>query len=127
MIITWNNSNRLQTIRIGGNTLWTGNASSPADCNITDFPLDNNPSIFNIDYLIFNGNMNDTSISITFQMTDGSSKTVAVYPASANSAFTLKSTGKTTGSNIYRTTQIDYNAISGKITNTDEISAQMLP
>lgn len=128
MIVTWNNSNGLQTIRIGGSTLWTGNVSSPANCNITDFPLDNNPSIFNIDYLIFNGNMNGASISITFQMTDGSSKTVAVYPASANSVFTLKSTGKTTNSNlIYRTTQIDYNALTGKIKNMDDTNAQMLP
>ena len=127
MTVSWNNSRRLQTIRIDDDTLWSGNASSPANCNITDFPLDNDPGIFNIDYLIFNGNMNGSSISITFQMTDGSSKTVAVYPASANNVFTLTSTGKATGSNIYRTIQIDYNAVSGKIKSMDEINAEMLP
>jgi hypothetical protein len=127
MIVTWNNSRRLQTIRINGNTLWSGNASTPANCNITNFTLNTTPSIYNINYLNFNGDMNGTSISITFQMIDSSSKTVAVYPASANSVFTLKSTGKTTGSNMYRTTQIDYNALTGKIRNMDDISAQMLP
>ncbi len=128
MIVSWDNSRKLQTIRINGNTLWTGNASTPANCNISDFQLDDdNPDIFNIDYLNFNGSMNGASISITFQMTDGSNKSVTVYPASANNVFTLKSTGKATGSNIYRTVQVDYNALTGKITNMDEISAEMLP
>lgn len=127
MIVSWNNARSLSTIRVNEADVWTGTASSPANCNITNFTLNTTPSIYNIDYLYFNGDMNGASISITFQMTDGSSKTVAVYPASANYVFTLKSTGKTTGSNIYRTTQIDYNAISGKITNMDDTSAQMLP
>jgi hypothetical protein len=125
MIVTWNNSVRLRTIRINNSNVWTGNVSSPADCNITNFTLNTTPSIYNVNYLYFYGNMTGSTINITFMMTDGSSKQVTVFPASANYNLTVKSTGKTSGSNIYRTLQADYNALTGKITKLDEINAQM--
>lgn len=125
MIVTWNNSIRLRTIRINNSNVWTGNVLSPANCNITNFTLNTTPTIYNINYLYFYGNMTGATIGITFVMTDGSSKQMIVFPASSNYNFTVKATGKTSGSNIYRTLQADYNALTGKITKLDEINAQM--
>jgi hypothetical protein len=129
MIVTWNNSQRLRIIRIAGSNLWAGNRSSPVNANlIPDFPLNTIPNIYSINYLRFSGDMRGATISIQFMMTDGStSRVLTVYPASQNNSFTVKTTGKTTGSNIYRTTQADYNALTGKITNYYEINTEITP
>lgn len=131
MIVTWNNVRRLQAIRIAGSNLWSGPASvSPVNANlIPNFNLNTTPTISAINRLRFNGNMNTPGLVITIQflMTDGSSRTVQVYPASAQYNFTVKSTGKTAGSNIYRTVQGDYNALAGNFTNYNEINTEIVP
>jgi hypothetical protein len=127
MVVSWDNSKKLKTIRIDGSDVWTDNLSSPVNADITDFLLDTTTP-YSIDYLEFSGDMTDvTTISIQFIMTGGSSKTLTVYPASNNYSFTAKATGKTTGSNIYRTIQADYNALTGKITNYNEINTEITP
>lgn len=127
MIVTWNNSRTLEVIRINNKNVWTGNLASPADTNITNFTLNTTPTIYSINYLSFSGSMTGATISIQFIMIDGTSKTLTVYPASQNYSFTVKSTGKTTSANIYRTIEADYNALTGKITRYDEINTQITP
>jgi len=128
VIVTWNNAAQLQQIRINGTNVFTGgNLSSPANVNISNFQLNTTPTIYNINRIRFNGSMIGTTISIQFVMTDGSGKGLAVYPASSDYSFTVKSTGKTVGSNIYRSIQADYNALTGKITNYNEINAEITP
>ncbi len=127
MIVSWNNTRLLQNIRINGSSVWTGNLASPANANITNFTLNTTPTIYNINRLRFNGSMAGATISIQFVMTDGTIRNLQVYPASNNFNFTVKSTGKTTGSNIYRTLQADYNALTGKIINYNEINTQITP
>lgn len=121
MVVSWNNSRRLRRIDIAGQRVWNGTASTPANCNITNFTLNTSPSVYNIDYLQFDGAMTGAAISIQFIMTDGSSKTLAVFPASADYSFTVKSMGQVTSSNIYRTIKADYNAQTGKITGYNEL------
>lgn len=127
MVVSWNNSRRLQVIRIDNSDVWTGNAESPADADITNFTLDTTPTIYPIDYLRFDDSMAGSTISIQFVMTDGSSRSLTVYPASNNYNFTLKSTGKTSASNFFRTIQADYNALTGRIIDYHEINNEITP
>jgi len=127
MIVTWNRPRALKIIRINNNNVWSGTASSPADVNISNFTLNTVPAIYAIDYLRFNGSMAGSTIGIQFIMTDGSAKTLTVYPASNNYRFTVKSTGQTADSNIYRTIQAEYNVNTGKVTGYNEINAKIAP
>jgi hypothetical protein len=127
MVVTWDNSRHLNKIRINGSDVYSGDLSSPADANISDFTVDTVPTNYSINYLRFDGTMTGASISIQFVMTDGSTKSLAVYPASNNDSFIVKATGKTTGSNIYRTIQANYNARTAKITSYNEINTQITP
>lgn len=127
MVVTWDKPRNLRIIRINNSNVWNGDASSPVNANITNFTLNTTPTIYSINYLRFSGNMSGANISIQFIMTDGSTKTVAVYPASNKYLFTVKSTGKTVDSNIYRTIQADYNALTSKITDYEEISTEITP
>lgn len=127
MIVSWNNSRTLRVIRINNSNLWTGTLSSPADANITNFRLNTTPTIYTINYLRFSGSMVGSTISVQFMMTDGSIKALTVFPASNNNNFTVRSTGKVTGSNIFRTIQADYNALTARITNYNEIDAEITP
>lgn len=127
MIITWNNSRILNQILINGSTVFSGNLTSPANANITNFTLNTTPTIYNINRVRFSGDMRGTTISIEFVMTDSSTRTLTVFPASNNYNFTLKSTGKTTSSNIYRTIKADYNALTSKIIDYDESNTQITP
>jgi hypothetical protein len=124
MVVTWNSSRTLTIIRVNGSNKWTGNSSSPINADITNFALNTTPTIYTVNYLRFSGNMVGTTISIQFIMTDGSSKTLTVFPASQNNNFTVKASGQTSNSNIYRTMQAVYNAITAKIIDCDEISSR---
>ena len=116
MIISWNNSRTLRIIRINGGNRWTGNLSSPANANITDFTLNTTPTVYAVNYLRFSGNMNGAKISVQFIMTDGLSKTLEVFPASNNNKFTVDAAGKLLGVAQNRTITADYNARTAKIT-----------
>jgi len=130
MVITWTETaaRSLTAISIGGRNRWTGTLTSPANCDITNINL--GASITPVTRLRFNNTASAiTSISIQFILTDGSSKTVAVYPKNNNSVFTIKSTGKVSGSSIYRTQQVDYNlmntTIAARIDDYDEINTEI--
>ena len=127
MIVSWNNAMNLTQIRINNSNVWSGNLTSPANADITNFTLDSTPTIYSIDRLRFNAKMTGATITVQFVMTDGATKTLTVYPASANYNFTVKSTGKTTGFNIYRTIQADYNASTARIINYNEINTEITP
>lgn len=130
MVVTWTQTanRKLTAIDIGGSNKWSGNLSSPATCNITNVTL--GTGITPITRLRFNNSASViTSILIQFIMTDGSSKTVAVYPKNNNSVFTIKSTGKVSGSSIYRTQEVDYNLMNtttaARIDDYDEINTEI--
>jgi len=127
MVVTWNNSKNIRIIRINGADRWTGNLSSPADCNLpVNFSLSNTSTV-NINYIRFSGDMRNSLISIQFVMTDGSSKTVSVLPNSQQYNFTAKATGKTSGSNLFRTIKAEYNAATQKIVDYKEINVEVTP
>jgi len=133
MIVSWSGpSLKLTRIRIGNSNVWNNNQglSSPANCNINpNVTLSN--AVTNLTYLRWNAAALGMSwVKIEFVMTDGSTKVVQVYPYSASTSsfrFTVKATGKTTGSPIYRTIEADYNASTNNISRYNEISAQITP
>lgn len=136
MVVTWSKSGasrNLRSIMIGGVDRWTGNLNSPANAIfLTPYTLNTTPITIAVNRLRFSGSMAGlTSASIQFVMSDGSTKAVAVYPASNNCLFTIKSTGKVSGSNIYRTIKVDYNlkpntyATASRIDNINEINTEI--
>lgn len=130
MIVTWANTQTLVEINIDGTIVWTGNLSSPADADLINpnFTLDAVPTIYLMDYLRFSGNMSGVNTSIQFVMTDGSlSENIPVFPPSNNNNFTVKSMGKTTASNIYRTIAVKYNTFTGKVVDYREINTPITP
>jgi len=134
MIVTWSISNRtMSQIRINGNDVWTGSAtSSPANVNIANTTIPANTTR-DIDLIQFNSSMDSAIITLSFVMTDGTTTSACTaWPAQgstctqAAAALTIKSMGKTTGSNQYRSVQAIYNTTTGNISDYDEI-AQTVP
>ena len=128
MIVSWQNARNLVEIVIDGTFVWSGSLSSPADANLSpNFTLDTLPTYYSLDYLRFDGSMAGATVNVQFVMTDGSTQDVAFFPASNNFNFTVKSTGKTTGSNVYRTFEARYNALTGKVVDYGEINVEITP
>lgn len=136
LVVTWTKSGtsrNLRSIRIAGSNRWTGNLSSPANAVFpAPYTLNTIPTTITVDRLRFSGSMSGlSSMSIQFVMSDASTKTLAVYPASNNCIFTINSTGKVSGSNIYRTIKADYNlmpatyATTSRINDIDEINTEI--
>lgn len=138
MVVTWVKSGMARTlssIRIDGvnRPATISPASSPATATFTTpYTLNTTPTTIHINRLRFSGNLNGlSSMSVKFVMSDASTKTVAVYPATNNCLFTIKSTGKVSGSNIYRTIKADYNlmpdtyATTSRIDDIDEINTEI--
>jgi len=125
MVVTWNNGRRLQAVVINGIAVYSGTASSPASINISNFTLNANASVYPLTYLRFNNNMSNAAISVTFVMTDGSSRAAQVYPASQTAVFSVEATGKRTDAALSRTIRADYNGLTSKITGYRELNARI--
>ena len=122
MIVTWNNANTLTQIRINNSNVWSGPAaSSPVNADINpNFTLNTTPSIYNIDRLRFSGSMLGSTISIQFIMTDGSTRTLTVFPLSNQNNFIVNSRGRIVNSSINRVIRAEYNALTFRIVNYAE-------
>jgi hypothetical protein len=129
MVVTWNRrSRRLTEIKINGLKVWSGNASSPANVNLSpDVLLDTVPSLYGINYVKFSRSMVGTPVNLQFLMADGTSKSLSAYPASNNFNFTVQSMGKQPGENIFRTITANYNAVTQKVIRYDESEGQVVP
>lgn len=87
--------------------------------------------------IVFSGSMSGlTWLDVTYTMSDGSSKKVRLYPATNSCQFSISSTGKVAGSNIYRTIKVTYdltntatpaaaNLTTAKVVNVQEIDAEV--
>lgn len=75
MMFTWTGAgvgNTLLSIRIGGSTVWSGSAVSGTLLDITNVTLVSGEDPIPIEYIDFNGNMANTTVLVTFTMTDSS-------------------------------------------------------
>ena len=120
MIVTWNNAQLLTQILINGSNVWTGNLASPVNTNITNFTLNTTPAIYSVNRLRFSGSMVGATISIQFIMTDASTRTLTVFPASNANNFIVNSSGRVTNSSIKRLIRAEYNAQTGRIVDYEE-------
>lgn len=68
---------RLTSLQIGGSTVWTGSATSGTTVNIPDYSINSGASV-SINYFKFSRNMSETTFTIQFIMTDGSSDPTVV-------------------------------------------------
>ena len=117
-----------------GTTNYTVNVA-PSACpgglaNITDRTLTN------VSFLAFalrwSGSITLTDVLVKFNMTDGSSKTVDLWPSINSCQFTINSTGKVASYNIYRTIKATYDLMpatystTSRITDIDEINTEIV-
>ena len=132
MIVSWSGvpaNRRLTQIRINNQNLWTGpNLPTPANADLNpNFTLNTTPTIYDIDRLRFNQSMAGATINVQFLMTDGTIRSLQVYPLTVNDIFTVKVTGKETGSTLYRSVEADYNALNAQIIRFNEINQEITP
>jgi hypothetical protein len=133
--VTNGNVRNINRIIIGGTT-WTGTLNSAAcpgnNANINpDVVL--NTSFVPVS-LRWSGNIKLATVTMRFNMLDGSTKSVVLYPdasATKNCQFIINSTGEVAGSSIYRTIKATYDLIpatystDSKIADIDEINTKV--
>lgn len=127
MNVSWNTNARLRQIRVNNRRVWRGNVSSPASLNTNNYtfaPGDVSATRFD---MRFRGNMNGAVVDVEFIMQDGSGRLVRVYPASDQFNFIVRSTGRANGAGVFRTVEAEYNAVTGRIVNEQEVVAEITP
>lgn len=130
-IVTWTNTRNMTAIVINGVTNWSGTAAPPsATVNFTTNAVISAGATVPLTRIRFSGNMAGTTITIRFRMTDGTITNACILLPAQPSAcaqpageLTIKSMGKTAGSNQYRSVQAVYNITTGNVSDYDEIAA----
>jgi len=120
-------SETLKVVRIGDDNVWetdTFIGTSPVTLNINDVTIAANTTI-DIARIRFANSVSNRTVYVQFRMNDGTTTSICtVYPPPASACgsgnLTIKSMGKTAGSNIYRTLNAVYNTVSGTITSCTE-------
>jgi len=80
MVVSWtggSGGNSIRVVRISGNNRWSGTASSGTLLNITDFTLVSGAGSYPINYLRFRRSIVGATMSVTFNMLDGSQKIIS--------------------------------------------------
>jgi len=123
MTVSWSgvSGRTLSSIYLNNALKWSGSGASGTTFNITDFTLNTTPTIYLNNTLRFSGSMLGATVNVTFNMTDGSSQALTIYPASSKNNFTVTSRGQTTGSTLSRSIKATYNAANSTITSYQEI------
>ncbi len=127
MAVTWTTASRnLQQIWINGIQRWSGSATSGQTVDISDVSGIDAAGVTD-NRLLFDADMQTGSLTLTatYYLSDNSARTVTLWPNADNFRFTVKASGKKTGSILYRTIQAEYNANTGKVVDYHEINTQM--
>ena len=138
--VTWLKTPKTVTsFVIDSSTKWTGSISTPPAVFLVNIPIPANttyPTGSNLNQLIFDSSVaGDAGITLTFHMTDGTTTSaLQIYPAytgplpgggqgggGGSVQLTIKSMGKTAGSNQYRSVQATYNTTTGNVSSCNEI------
>jgi len=128
--VTWQKTPKTLTSFVINNvTAWTGSIATPPAVLAVSITIPANTTRTTNNKIIFNSSAaRDAGITLAFRMTDGTTTSpCTVYPAQASScvqsagSLTIKSMGKTTGSNQYRSVQATYNTTTGNVSDYDEI------
>lgn len=130
IVVTWTGSNRMANIQLNGSTVWSGSAySSPATVNIANTTIPANTT-FPLNLIQFNNPISSANITLSFVMTGGITTTACTtWPRQTSvcaqtsevGELTINSTGRTSGSNQYRSVQATYTIASGNVSDYGEI------
>lgn len=85
--VTWDNSQLIEEIKIGGTRVWKhnnegspdGKQPSGTELDIEDFTLTQGAGVIGIDKFKFNGNMVGGAFTITIKLNDGSTKSTGSF------------------------------------------------
>lgn len=128
MIVSWTGGGRLQEIRLNNLRLWTGNALSPVNADLSpDFTLvSTTPPILysgTNNRLIFSIDKTGSTVDVQFILSDGSirSETIFSNPSTNKFNFWLNSKGQIAVGGINKTIRAEYNANTAKLSNYYEI------
>lgn len=123
-------TNTLDAVRINGSDIWTNNTvigTTPVTLNMTDVTIPANTTR-TVNRIRWTNSFSGHVAYWGFIMSDGTTTSICtVYPAQASSctslsgSLTIKSMGKTTGSNQYRSAQATYNTTTGNVSDYDEL------
>ena len=128
--VTWKKTPKtLTSLVIDNHPKWEGSKSTSPAIFPVSITIPGNTTYSTHNEIIFNSSVKgDHGITISFRMTDNTNTTFCtVYPAQpsacaqASGSLTIKSMGKTTGSNQYRSVQATYNTASGNVSPYNEI------
>lgn len=128
MAVTWTTASRnLQQIWVNGIQRWSGSATSGQTVDLTPVVSGIDPIGVTDNRLLFDAEMETGTLTVTatYYLSDNSARTVTLWPNSDNFRFTVKASGKKTGSILYRTIQAEYNANTSKVVDYREINTQM--
>lgn len=75
---TWTNASTIQQIHIEGNMIWSGNATTGTNLDVTDYTL-NALTQYEMDKTQFRDNMTGTTLTLTLTFGDGSSVTTPPF------------------------------------------------
>jgi len=128
MAVTWTTPGRnLTEIWLNGSSVWSGSVTSGQPVDMIPDIFSINPAGLTDNRLVFNGDMQIGSLTLTatYYLSDNSTRMVTLWPNSDNFRFTVKASGKKTGSSLYRTIQAEYNANTSKVVDYREIATQM--
>lgn len=86
MAVIWNNSRKIERLKIDSDTVWTNNGpglpsgkqSSPAQLDIQDFIIEGGKTV-EIENMKFDGSMAGTTLTITLTFADSSTKQFIVF------------------------------------------------
>jgi hypothetical protein len=130
--IDWHKTPKtLTSFLINNVSWWSGSmATPPAVFSVSNRIIPANTTYANNNQINFNSSVaGDTGVTLGFRMTDGTSTApCTIYPAQASTCvqsgggLTIKSMGKTAGSNQYRSVQAIYNTTTGNVSVYNEIN-----
>ncbi len=131
MTVTWSSNARLTRVVLGGATVWTGNASSPAALDINDFIIGPGRVYGNLtdQQWVFSRSVSGTVVA-TFVSSDMSSYKKAIRGAPANSSFSIKATGEIRNGSVVaarRSVVATYNTGTQRITSWEESTRHIMP
>ena len=124
----------LDALRINNSDVWTTNTAigtTPVTLNMTNVTIPANTTRA-VNRIRWTNSMAGRTVYLSFIMSDGTTTSACiVYPAQASTcvqsagSLTIKSMGKTTGSNQYRSVQATYNTTTGNVSDYDELFASV--
>ncbi|MBU1090366.1 MAG: hypothetical protein KKC42_00795, partial [Candidatus Omnitrophica bacterium] len=133
LVLSWSFGGDINVVTLGGTSVWTGRASSPANINIADLAIASDAAYSNTDDQIWEFSRNVAGdLAVSFVFSDGSSyKTYLLKDGLGwDKAFSIKATGEIrSGAAVEarRTLLATYDIGTDNITSWEESQEHIIP